>query len=511
MCKYPVSRFSGAHLADWWFALSGEGLLHEQVYLAVRQAIEAGRLDGGERLPSTRELAAALGVSRTSTKTAYEQLLAEGYVATRHGSGTFVAEREELPQAAPKRKRSRGAKRISAYAKRGLASVPRGFFELSKRDTPQFDFLYGVPDPELFPQKAWRAALSAASRMLPVPIGANAPQGLLRLRRAIASHLDRCRGVSCDPEQIVVTSGVQQGLQLTARVLCTAGERVALEEPGYPGAHAAFQSEGLELEPVPVDRDGLVVQRLGDGYTTGPRLVHVTPAHQFPTGAVLSYPRRVALLNWARSCDAVVLEDDYDSEYRHEGSPVESLHALDTDDLVIFAGSFSKTLSTDLRLGFLVVPEALVGAFVAARWLSGWGNPLLEQMAMALFIEEDELARHIRRSRKRYGERRAALASSLASEFGDGVAIEGDRTGLHLYVSFPGLSARGEKRLTQCARRHGIGLYPAAPCFIGRPDRGAFILGYGLVDVAHIPGAVRGLAAATREAQGQSAARGIAS
>ena len=485
-------------MSELWLPLSGAGPLHMQVYSSLRTAITTGRCKAGEKLPSSRGLASALGVSRTSTQTAYEQLVAEGYVQTRHGAGSIVAARVEQerpdPSRSQKRRKRRDAANLSNYATRALASIPDGFLSLPKRPPLRHDFLYGVPSPDLFPRTEWRRALSAAAKLAPFDLSQSSPQGLPRLRRAIARHLERSRGLSVGSDQILVTSGVQQGLQLVARVLCSPGDGALLEEPGYPFARATCLSEGLEVEFAPVDHEGMDIQAASRFARSNSRFAHVTPAHQFPMGSVLSFPRRIALLDWAAQNDAFVFEDDYDSEYRYEGRPVESLCALDTQGRVLYAGSFSKIFSTELRVGYLVLPTDLVAPCRAARWLAGWGNPLLEQVALALFIEEGHLERHIRRCRKRYGQRRLALMNALASEFGERATVVGDRTGLHVFVRFSDIPRQRSNELTVRAAENGIGIYPADDCFMSIPKTGGFVLGYGLLPTASIPRAVSVLA-----------------
>lgn len=463
-----------------------------QVYAALRTAITTGRCKAGERLPSSRSLASLLGVSRTSTQTAYEQLVAEGYVDTRHGSGSYVAERADQvrPKSRGRKQRKRTDGQLSKYAASAMSSLPEGFLTLSSRPSLRHDFLYGIPSPDLFPHKEWRRALAAAAQLAPFGLSESSPQGMPRLRNAIARHLERNRGLSVDADQILITSGLQQALQLVARVVCSPGDRVLLEEPGYPFARATCLSEGLNLEFAPVDHDGVDIGRVKGAARSRSKLAHVTPAHQFPMGSVLSFPRRMALLDWADENDAYIFEDDYDSEYRYEGRPVESLYALDASRRVLYGGSFSKTLSTELRVGYLALPEDWVVPFQAARWLAGWGNPLLEQAALAIFMEEGHLDRHIRRCRKRYGERRLALVTALASEFGERVDVFGDRTGLHVFVRFSDVSQGMSHELVVRALEKGVGIYPADDCFASISMTGGFILGYGLLSKASIPAAV---------------------
>ncbi len=482
-------------MAELWISLSGVGPLHAQVYGGLREAIITGRCGGNERLPSTRALADGLGVSRTSTQTAYEQLVAEGYAVTKHGSGTFVAEgavQARLPRPGNRERSPRAEPTLSDYASRVNAHVP-SYIDIPERTSLRHDFLYGVPAPESFPREEWRRAVNAAAKGAPFDLFGSSPLGLLRLRTAIAEHLHRSRGLTCTADQVLISSGVQQGLQLAVRLLCDPGDRVLLEDPGYPGARAICASEGLRAEFVPVDDEGMNLRGATRTGLKNSRLAHVTPAHQFPTGSVLSFPRRMALLQWARQNGSFIFEDDYDSEFRYEGHPIEALSALDEDGCVVYAGSFSKTFSIELRLGFLVLPDALVDSFRRARWLAGWGNPVLEQAALALFIEEGHLERHIRRCRKRYGDRRLALVEALHAEFGDRVSIFGDRTGLHLLARFLDVPRRRSRALVDLAFKRGIGVYPVDECYAATPKSGGFLLGYGLIRQAMIREAVREL------------------
>lgn len=346
--------------------------LHRQLYEGLREAILSGRLSAGALLPSTRELAAGLGVSRNTATSAYAQLLAEGYLEGRVGSGTYVA--RSLPDDLLRARSGPGGEPGGAGAevalsRRGrlLAATPT----TTARDAgPARAFRPGIPALDAFPFGLWRRLESRFWRRPPPGLlGYGDPAGYGPLRAGISAYLRAARAVRCSPEQVIVVSGSQQALDLAARVLLDPGDAAWVEEPGYAGARAALLGAGARLVPVPVDEEGLDVAA---GARLGPdaRLVHVTPSHQYPLGATMSLARRLELLGWARRSGAWVLEDDYDSEYRYAGRPLEALQGLDAEGRVIYVGTFSKVLFPSLRLGYLVLPPDLVDAFAAARELT---------------------------------------------------------------------------------------------------------------------------------------------
>jgi GntR family transcriptional regulator/MocR family aminotransferase len=310
------------------------------------------------------------------------------------------------------------------------------------------------------------------------------------LREAIAAHVAAYRGVSCSPDQVVIVNGSQQGLNLLTQLVLDAGDRVAVEDPGYPAARLAFEARGLEVTRVPVDEDGLVVDLLAK--LEPQRMVHVTPSHQDPTGATLSLGRRLALLELAERSGCLVVEDDYDSEFRYEGRPVESLQGLDRSDLVAYAGTFSKSVLAGLRLGFLVLPLHLVEPFVAAKSLWDIGAPMLEQAALAEFMRSGDFERHIRRMRRLYRLRRDALVAALTETFGQRVTVGERHGGLNVLVTLDLLI--GDRDLALRAASASIGLRPASPYYAHPPEQPTFLMGFAALPEKEIRVGIRELA-----------------
>jgi len=484
---------------------AGDTPLHRQVYEGLRSAILSGRLKSGDRLPATRALAGQLALSRSTIADAYEQLQAEGYILGRHGSGTYVA--PDLPHNGLQPE-SRGY--ASSTAAPGLSRWGRRIAtpEFSALLRPReevwypYDFRPHRIAQDEFPWDAWRSSVERAltsdrSRLFTYPPAAGHPD----LRRAIAEHVAGYRAVSCTPNQIVIVNGTQQGLNLLVQLLLESGDRVAVEDPGYPAARLSFESRSLAISPVAVDHDGMIVSRLAD---LGPhRMVHVTPSHQDPTGATLSLPRRLALLEIAARHGMLVVEDDYDSEFRYEGRPVESLQGLDRNGLVVYAGTFSKSVLAGLRIGFLVVPDALSEPIVDAKALWDSGAPILEQAALAQFMLSGQYERHIRRMRRLYRIRRDALLGALADEFGERATVGERHGGINLLVTLD--LALTEEEIVRRAASEGIGLRGASRYFRTPPAGPTFLLGFAQPDPATIRDGIRRL---RRLVDDRSVARG---
>lgn len=458
------------------------------IYRALLAAIRGGRLAVGDRVPPTRELARDLGVSRTTVAVAYERLVAEGLLAPRVGAGTFVT--DLAAPATPRRPQAPGALR----PREGwtFAPVPTS----GTQPAPEHDFRVGIPDASLFPFDAWRRLLAAQVRAGAHDPGTYAgPAGLPRLREAIARCVGLSRGVTATPDDVIVTRGAQQALDLVARVLVAPGDVVAVEDPGYPQARDVFASHGARVVPVRVDEEGLVV----DEVPPEARVVYTTPSHQFPSGPRLSKARRVALLHLAHRCGIAVVEDDYDSEFRFVDGPLDTLHALDTHGRVLYLGTYSKTLLPALRLGYLVVPPSLRAALLAARQLAdGYGDPALEA-ALAELIADGQFAAHVRRARAAYAERRALLAAELDRVLGDQVRLVPSAAGLHLTATFHD-PAVDDQALVRAVRREGVALDALTAYALRDARRPGLVLGYGALDPASIrPGLAalaRSLAAA---------------
>jgi GntR family transcriptional regulator / MocR family aminotransferase len=412
--------------------------LHRQVYEELRQAILSGRLLPGQRIPSTRSLSQSLAVSRTTITQGYEQLLSEGYLETRHGSGTFVC--AQLPDDLLQVKTIPATAQpinspiqLSGYAQY-LIETP---FALQPEPTVEISFRYGRPALEHVPIMLWRKLLSRhCCQDFQWLNYATDPQGYYPLRDAIARYLSRARAVQCHPTQIMITNGTQQALDLVLRVLIKSGDTIALEDPGYLSARKVFLSHGANLIPVPVDELGLQAEKLAYWATSPIRLVYVTPSHQFPTGATLSLSRRLELLNWAQQTGALILEDDYDSEYRYGDRPIPALQGLDHSGSVLYIGTCSKVLFPSLRIGYLVLPPNLVPLIAHAKWLNDRQLPMLEQLVLTDFIEEGHLERHIRKMRAYYDRRRQALVQALQQSFGERAIILGEKAGIHVMVRF---------------------------------------------------------------------------
>ena len=482
--------------------LDGEGPLHRQLYRSLRGAILAGRLGAGARLPSTRSLARELGLARNTVMLACEQLVAEGYAAPRARSGTFVADALPLPPAATPAKGAGAAARADAQPLEPRLSdtgrrlgeiVAPGRASWSPWQAPlPYDFRYGEPDYAGLPLETWARLLGRRARRLSARrLAYQAPGGATELREALCGYLARARGVVCAPEQIVIVHGSQQAIDLALRLLVDPGDRVVLEEPAYTGFTLCAKAAGAELVPVRVDEHGLCTDLLAAIRTA--KLAFVTPSHQYPAGAVMSLPRRLALLAWAARTGAYVLEDDYDGEFRFDQKPIECLQALDRDGRVIYVGTASKLLFPALRIGWLVAPAPLAPLFQNAKALADTGTPSLEQLALADFIAEGHLERHARRARTRTAALRAVLLDAVASELGERARVRGASAGLHVLLELPKLDARRTARLREECRRRGVGVYSAAPFYARPPARVELLLGYAALDEKRIREGIRRL------------------
>jgi GntR family transcriptional regulator/MocR family aminotransferase len=494
--------------------LDGTGGLSQQIYHALRRAILAGQLAPGTRLPATRVLAHELSVSRNTVLLAYDQLLSEGYTVGQTGSGTYVATALPDVTLTPPDARIQTVSasadttlHLSAYGRRVAqntalpppSAVPHG-------QPVHYDFRYGLPDGAAFPHETWRRLLARWARAVSVQeLHYGPPEGYAPLRQAIAAYLQRARAVHCEPEQIIVVNGSQQALDLTARVLLDAGDQVLIEEPHYQGARQVFLAAGARLMTVPVDAEGLLTTALPEA-TAAARLVYVTPSHQFPTGAIMSLVRRLALLQWAEAAEAYVLEDDYDSEFRYAGRPVEAVQGLDRSGRVIYVGTFSKVLFPALRLGYLVLPPPLVPLFTAAKWLTDRHTSTLEQAVLTDFIHEGHFEHHLRRSRTRNAARRATLLEALETYLGTRVEVSGANAGVHLLVWLQDVAPQQLSACIDCAAQAGVGLYPVTPYYLLPPPRAGLLLGYAALTDEDIRAGVQRLAAVLDRGEWRSAA-----
>jgi GntR family transcriptional regulator/MocR family aminotransferase len=456
---------------------------------AIKAQIASGHLSPGARVPSTRALAAEWGVSRTTVTAAYEQLIAEGYLETRQGARTQVAPGLRRITASPgPTSPPEAGSRLSAYGERLDAyDLPA----VSDRGAKVAEFRYGDLAAGDFPKLAWKKAVTVALLRRHGRLRYGDPRGSDRLRAALQGYLWRARGLRCTPEHIIVVNGSQQGLDLCARLLLDPGDRVLMENPGYALARQIFHAAGADVVPVAVDREGLRTDVLPEA-----RLAYTTPSHQFPLGGVLSAGRRRELMAWAQQANSHVIEDDYDSEYRFDIAPIPPLQALDDAGRVIYVGTVSKTLSPTLRLGYLVVPPALSVAFARAKRLTDRHSPSLEQEALADLIESGAYERHVRRVRRRNGERRAALLAALAATVGDAVTVVGADAGLHVVVWLNRVPRADEARFIAHAQAVGLGLYPVSPLYAQGSDRAptdsaGLVMGYASLDEPAIRRGVR--------------------
>jgi GntR family transcriptional regulator/MocR family aminotransferase len=468
--------------------------LFRQISDGLRRAILDGRLRPGQRIPSTRGLATDLGVSRLPVLSAYEQLLHEGYLVGRTGSGTFVS--RKIPD---------HLLRTPAVAP--SAPAPRGDVPLRKRAVPNrptptswslplVPFQVGIPALDLFPHSAWAKLVARQVRAeTPEQMAYVDPAGLRALRVAIAEHLRASRAVRCSADQVLIVPGSQAALRLAAATLLAPNDRVVVEEPGYFGAHRALRAAGAKLVPVPVDAEGLrvdVLQRRGPDI----RAVYVTPSHQYPLGTTMSASRRFALLDWAARNEAWILEDDYDSEFRYVSRPVSALQGMDAHDRVIYMGTFSKAFFPALRLGYIVVPPALWTEFLQSRFAFDLFTPTLYQRALAEFLEEGHFARHLRRMRSAYLERRDALLHGLALHCGDLVRVHNSDAGLHVTVVLR--KDTNDNDVTDRLGRRGLAALALSTSYVGPTRRPGLLLGFGcaeperLLDATRILGEVLG-------------------
>ncbi|HET6555171.1 MAG TPA: PLP-dependent aminotransferase family protein [Dyella sp.] len=463
----------------------------EALHGQLRAAILDGRLAGGHSLPSTRALAVSLGVSRNTVVAAYDRLLSEGYVSARHGSGYAVA--SGLARTQAKVASGIGGDRRLAPHWRHAVMPARTGAPASYRH----DLRVGFPDASRFPFDVWRRLSARALRSLSNKVGTyHMPEGRRPLREAIAGHVSFARAVTCGVDDVVVTSGAQQAFDLLARILVTPGRTVvAVEDPGYPPLRAAFEATGASVVPVPVDADGLVVEQI----PPAARVIYVTPSHQFPLGMVMSPARRMALLEFARRHGAVVIEDDYDGEFRYGGRPLDALQTLDREGRVFYVGTFSKSLFPALRLGYVVAPPWALAALAQARQVCDWHADVLAQDTLALFIAEGHLARHVRKMRRIYAERREALIHGLVRHAGKLLTLQASDAGLHVAALLPpGLHA---DELVQRAVAQDMRIEALSGYAIGETAPNGLVFGLGTLPVARMEDATQMLGRLLRESR----------
>jgi GntR family transcriptional regulator / MocR family aminotransferase len=467
--------------------------IYSQLYDWFQRAIVSGQLRPGQRVPSTRSLAAELKVSRVPVLSAFEQLHAEGYLETFVGAGTCVA--GSIPDEALKP--AIGKSRNAAVRMAGGKAPRRISRRLGlMRVLPQpwlsnpGPFRVSLPALDQFPLGVWSALLSRHSKNPAREMLAYGdPMGYGPFREAIAEYLGAVRAVRCDPSQVMVVAGSQHGLQISARALLDPHDSAWVEEPGYPGAHQALLSAGADLVPVPVDQEGLNVEE-GVRRSRNARAAYITPSHQYPMGVTMSATRRMLLLNWAARTGSWIIEDDYDSEYRYGSRPIASLQGLDADARVVYIGTLSKVLFPALRVGYVVVPKDLIRAFCAEG--PDTSSSTLLQAALTDFIKEGHFARHIRRMRMLYMDRRNALVEAIRKQIGEELEVVSAEAGMHMVVLLP--PGIRDTVVAQKAADAGISATPLSTCYLKRPPRGGLILGYGGTNTEQIREGVRRLA-----------------
>jgi GntR family transcriptional regulator/MocR family aminotransferase len=477
--------------------------LYRQIYEAIRNAILSGKVHPTTTLPATRLLAKQLGVSRMTVINAYDQLFAEGYLEAKMGAGTFVAAHlpEEFLQTSGFERREHQETPLTRKIKftdygRNLAQHSKGIL-LRHGVTTVLPFQQGVSAIEEFPFGVWAKIAQKWQKKPPLSIlSYGEPVGFQPLRDAVAAHLASARGVLCKTEQIIITNGTQQALDLIGRILLTKGNDVCLEDPGYLGARDIFAATGARLVPVPIDEEGFDLQTARKRSRKA-RLAYVTPSHQYPLGVTMSLTRRLNLLEWARERDAFIIEDDYNSEYRYSGRPLASLQGLDRDGRVIYLGTFSKTIFPALRLGYLVVPTDLIGVFAAARALTDLHSPSIDQAILAEFIAERHFARHIRRMRGIYEERQQILVEEARMNLKGMLEVAPAEAGMHLIGWLPlGIDDRDVSRR---AAEANLKLAPVSAYCLNQKLRGGLLLGYTAFNERQIKLGVKKLARVLNE------------
>jgi GntR family transcriptional regulator/MocR family aminotransferase len=438
------------------------------LYEQIRDEIAAGRLRPGDRLPPSRHVARQLALSRYTVTTAYGRLGAEGFTQGRAGGGTVVA---HIPASVP-----RSAERPAAItpSRRFAGWIPEP--GPLTHGHGRFDLRAGIPDPALFPLQAWRRRLTLATTAAASSAGTGDPAGEIGLRRAIARWASRSRSVVADETMVIVTFGAQHAIDLVAQMLLEPGDTVAAEDPGYAPVISLLAARGANVVSAPVDREGIVVSQL----PATAKIAYVTPSHQYPLGAAMSMRRRRDLLHWAGRAGAAVIEDDYDSEFRYVDRPLEPIQRLDSSR-VIYIGSFSKTLSPALRLGFAIAPPTLLSPMAALRQLIDWHPPIAPQLALASFIDDGLLDKHLRRTGRIYSHRHQILQSALAGPLSSHLAPLASSVGLHITALLR--NGRAEDEVRAKAAEHGIATTGLSPYYRAGPAQPGLVIGFGAADV----------------------------
>ncbi len=471
--------------------------LYQQIYEIIRRSILSGEFSSGKQLLASRALAKQLSVSRVTVNSAYDQLLAEGYLESRIGAGTFVA--AHLPEEFINTPRVKNQKNWTEIPKRDLkfSNYGKNIFRESltilrnNQATTAVAFQHGLAAIDEFPFNIWTKLVNKIYQTLPRDdFGYGDAAGFYPLRKAIAIYLKSARAVNCSPEQIIITTGAQHAFDLIGRVLLERGEKVLIENPCYTGARQVFESFEAELIPVPVDENGLNLAALKEKQKA--RIVAVTPSHQFPLGVTMSVARRLQILEWAKRNEGWIVEDDYDSEFRYEDHPLASLQGLDRDGRVLYIGTFNKMIFPALRLGCLVVPPDLAETLTAARALSGSRASTIEQATLAEFINEGHLTRHIRRMRNLYQRRQEILIAEVEKHLAGRLEVKKSVSGMHVIGWLP--KGADDQEISEKAATLGLKVSAVSAYSLTKIERGGLILGYTAVDEAQIKKGVRQLA-----------------
>ncbi|OAB35881.1 hypothetical protein PMSD_12855 [Paenibacillus macquariensis subsp. defensor] len=474
-----------------------------QIYEKILQSITSGCVRAGDPIPSTRLMAEQIQVSRSVILQAYEQLQAEGYLEMRRGAGTFVAANAAGIDTDISCHEANIDYEVMTNVP-NIKSVENN--PLSSHAAILYDFRHGVPAWDAFPMDRWQRSLTeACRRATPEMLTYGPAEGSLALREEIARLVRSTRSIPASPEQIVITSGATQALDILARLCLKDGEQVIVEDPTHNVLREIFRFSGGEVIPVRVDQEGICVHEINQSIAIhskradiAPKLLYVTPSHQFPMGVTMSFNRRIELLDWARRTEAFIIEDDYDSEYRYVGPKVSALAGLDSSSRVIYVGSFSKILFPALRIGYAILPPALIKPFLAIKWITDRMSPTLEQEALADFIQSGQYAKHVSQMSKLYASRRACLVDALDQEFGDRIHYFGDEAGLHLLIELD--TTATEELIAKKALQYGTQIYPASDYYIdSQPSKATFLLGYANLSESQIRAGIKLVARAEQE------------
>jgi len=493
-------RSKNAHLASLSLDAGSSVPLHKQLFLEIRDAILQGRLKPGTRLPSSRKMADDLKVSRNTVLNAFDQLMAEGYISSRIGAGSYIS--DQLPEEYLTWKKEEASVPAPLQRDIPLSRLVKGLkTSPSERIYEGADFSPGTPELDQFPFDQWSRLLAKHwRRPRKEDLTGNPVAGSVLLREALADYLGQARGVRCTADQILILSGSQQAIHLVIKAFAEIGDPILMEEPGYPGTRNSILHAGAKPVPVPIDEEGFV---LDEARKLAPeaRLACISPSHQYPIGHTMSLRRRLDLLNWAKEKNCFILEDDYDSEYRYTGRPLSSLQGLDTDNRVLYVGTMSKVMFPGLRVGYLVVPPDLVNIFLALRKEMDGHSPAVAEAALAEFISEGYLAAHIRKMRLLYEQRQRMLITLLEQKASKYLEICPQETGMHLIARLK----RGikDKDVEEQARKQGLLVRPLSGFYIEKTEENGLLLGFASISEKEMPHLVDRLVAVLDDIRGE--------